>query len=176
MLHRYFNSTGEIYTTSFAIKTVGETDTFGDLLDAMIQEPYLCSHGNTGIWFWNCMTATSCLVLWSYSRRSNADQPRIKCRRCHTIWIHVVGLEHNPKKSPRSANVLNEISVTKQNWIPICDETFIESNVCRNSVDYNSAPQKANYITYDTWKLSCAITYDWHTFTYIPHSTVTHPR
>ena len=103
MLHRYFNSTGEIYTTSFAIKTVGETDTFGDLLDAMIQEPHLYSHGNTGIWFWNCMTATSCLVLWSYSRRSSADQPRIKYRRCHTIWV--VGLEHNPKKSPRSANI-----------------------------------------------------------------------
>ena len=51
MLHIYFNGTGKIIKPSFAIKTVGETDTFGDLLNAMIHESHLCSHGNTGIDF-----------------------------------------------------------------------------------------------------------------------------
>ena len=31
MFHSYFNSTGKIIKISFAIKAVGETDTFGDL-------------------------------------------------------------------------------------------------------------------------------------------------
>ena len=32
------------------------------------------------------------------------------------------------------------------------------------------------YITYDTWRLSCAITYDWHTFTYQTVLSLTHAR
>ena len=66
MLHRYFNSTGKIIIKpSFAIKTVGDTDTFGDLLDAMIHESHLCSHGNTGIDFgsWNCMTGGFPIII-----------------------------------------------------------------------------------------------------------------